>query len=142
MNKKLLLGINLGNHWEKKLKDGGWLIFRVLAALLMLRHGFGKLIGFNDIAPNFVDPLGLGSTLSLLLVVGSEFFAALFVAIGLLTRWASVTILITMLVAAFITHGPDPFAKKELAILYAVVYLFFVCAGGGKYSLDNYLNKK
>ena len=138
MKKIFLLSIDLGSHWESKLKHSGWLILRVVIALLMLRHGFGKLMGFSEMAPHFPDPLGLGSSLSLILVIGSEFFASLFLAVGFLTRWASLTTFITMIVAAFITHGPDPFDKKELAIVYAIVYLFFMCAGAGKYSVDSY----
>jgi len=134
------LAINL-NPWEQKLKDWAYVTLRVLVALLMLRHGFDKLINFSDIAPHFVDPLGLGPTLSLILVVGSEFFASLFLLVGFLTRWSALTTFITMIVAAFITHGPDPFDKKELALLYAVCYLFFMLAGGGKYSIDRYLKK-
>ncbi len=137
-----ILGINLGNRWETQLKNWGWLILRVLVALLMLRHGFGKLMDFNNMAPHFPDPLGIGSSLSLSLVVVSEFFASVFLVFGFLTRWSSLTTFITMMVAAFIIHGTDPFDKKEMAITYAIIYLFFICVGGGKYSLDNYLKRK
>ena len=137
-----LLGIRFQDRLERRLVDYGWLFFRVGVAVLMLIHGYGKLVNFSQIAPNFMNFLGLGSTLSLALVVMSEFFGSLFVVFGFLTRWASLTIVFTMSVAAFVAHGADPFSKKELAVLYAVAFFFLLLAGGGKYSLDNYLKKK
>jgi putative oxidoreductase len=47
-----------------------------------------------------------------------------------------------MFVAAFIAHGPDPFGKKELALLYLVIYILLLVAGSGKYSVDYYLSRK
>ena len=41
-----------------------------------------------------------------------------------------------MLVAAFIVHGADPFAKKEKALLYAICFLVIAITGAGKYSID------
>jgi putative oxidoreductase len=46
-----------------------------------------------------------------------------------------------MMVAAFMAHGADPFAKKELALLYLLIYVTILVTGSGKYSLDHYLNK-
>ena len=138
-----ILGLDFGNKMEGQLQDLSYGFLRVSVALTMLSaHGFGKLMGFSEIAPKFPDPLGLGSTLSLALVVGSELFGALLLALGLFTRWSSFSLLFTMLVATFITHGPDPFKVKELAFLYALVFLLFTVAGGGKYSLDTLLRKK
>ena len=138
---KRILAINFG-RWEKKLTRWTWLILRVGIALLMLRHGFDKLIKFSEMAPRFVDPLGIGSQVSLALVVGTEFFASLFLLIGLLTRWSSLSLLFTMLIAGLVVHGSDPFSHKELALFYALVFLCFSLAGGGCYSVDHYLKKK
>ena len=142
MNIKAITGIHFGDCAEKRLLDWSWLVLRVAAALLMLGHGYGKLAGFSDIAPNFPDPLGVGSTVSLALVVFSEFFASIFVAFGLFTRGAAFTIFFTMMVAALIVHAADPFKAKELALVYALIFLVFTVAGGREYSLDNWLKKK
>ncbi|MCZ0932119.1 MAG: DoxX family protein [Oligoflexia bacterium] len=117
---------------------------RVATGLIMLfSHGVGKWMNFSNIAPNFPDPFGfLGSTLSLALVVGSEVFGSILLVLGLFTRWASFSLLFTMLTAAFIVHFPDPFKEKELAILYALIFFFFTVRGGGKYSLDHFLKRK
>ena len=139
---RAILGIRFQDKWDKQLTDYGWLIFRVGISVLMLLHGYGKLTNFSHIAPNFLNFLSLGGSISLALVVLSEFFGSLCVLIGFLTRWASLSIVFTMLVATFVAHGADPFSKKELAVVYAVAFFFLLIAGGGKYSLDSYLSKK
>ena len=142
VSKWLLLDVaeNLNN----KFTEQACLSVRVTTGFIMLfSHGIGKWENFSNIAPNFPDPFGfLGSTLSLALVVGSEVFGSLLLAVGLFTRWASFSLLFTMMAAAFIVHLPDPFKEKELAILYALIFFFFTAKGGGKYSLDHLLKKK
>lgn len=112
------------------------LILRVVASAYMLTHGWAKLTGFSDMSAQFPDPIGVGSTLSLALIIGAEFFASLFIILGLFTRLAAVPIVIAMSVAAFVIHSADPFNVKELALLYLVVYIFILMAGAGRYSLD------
>ena len=81
----------------------------------------------------------LGATLTLILVVFSEFFCSVLIGIGLATRLAAIPLIITMLVAAFVTHGADPIGKKELALLYLISYGVLLVAGSGKYSVDHLL---
>ena len=52
----------------------GLLFLRVLSGgMMLLGHGWAKLAGFAEMAPNFPDPLGLGSsTFSLGLAVFAE----------------------------------------------------------------------
>ncbi len=72
----------------------------------------------------------------------SEFFGGIFLALGLLTRPSAFFIFITMMVAAFVRHAPDPFSVKEKALLFAIVALALVLIGAGKYSLDAVLGKR
>ena len=141
MIKKFLFLKFFSGRMETRIKDAGWLIFRVALAALMLRHGYEKLMGFSAIAPHFPDPLHIGQQASLALTVFAEFFASITLLVGLFTRWSAILGFVTMMIAAFVVHGADPFAKKELAALYALCYLFFMCNGGGKYSLDKYIKK-
>jgi putative oxidoreductase len=41
-----------------------------------------------------------------------------------------------MLAAAFLRHAADPFARKELALLYGFVALMFLLIGSGRYGID------
>lgn len=116
----------------------GLLLLRIGAGGAMLfGHGWGKLTGFAELSERFPDPLGLGSpALSLGLAVFAEAFCAAAAMVGFATRFAAVPLVITMLVAALVIHGDDPWAKKELALLYVVPFLTLVFTGAGKFSVD------
>ncbi|MEL6925707.1 MAG: DoxX family protein, partial [Bacteroidota bacterium] len=103
----------------------GLLLIRlVFGAAMLFGHGIGKWSRlFGDDPIKFADPFGLGATASLALVVFSEVICSVLIMLGLLTRAAAVPLLITMLVALFMIHGDDPFAKQEKALLYGIVYL-------------------
>lgn len=118
------------------------LLLRISIAGFMLTHGwpkFSKLLEGGEI--QFGDPLGLGPALSLILVVFAEFFCSILLAVGLGTRLASIPLIFTMFVAAFISHGPDPFGRKETALLYLLVYLSLLVVGSRKYSVDYLLTR-
>ena len=141
--KKILLLESSKKKLHHSLNEYSLLLIRVAVGLsMLLAHGWGKMANFSNIAPNFPDPFGfLGSTMSLALVAGSQTFGALFLVLGLFTRWAGFSLLFTMLTAAFIVHLNDPFADKELPVMYALLFLYFTVAGGGRYSLDSLLKK-
>ena len=116
----------------------GLTVLRVSVAALMLTHGYPKLmvlVSGGEI--KFADPIGLGITTSFVLTIFAEFFCSIFLLIGLKTRLAAIPLAITMAVAAFIVHGADPWANKEKALLYLVIYLVLIISGGGKLALKN-----
>tara|TARA_R110001583_G_scaffold25760_6_gene93085 strand:+ start:317 stop:736 length:420 start_codon:yes stop_codon:yes gene_type:complete len=137
--RRLLL--NIGT--DEKLLDILILALRVTIAAFMLTHGFGKLnLLFSGNEIQFPDPMGVGATSSLGLAVFAEVICSILIGLGLVTRLASIPLIVTMLVAIFMIHGADPFAKKEFALLYLIVYLAVFVVGGRKYSLDALLLKK
>ena len=118
----------------------GLLVLRLGAGgFLLAAHGWGKLIGFSDLAGRFPDPIGLGSGISLTLAVFAEAICSLLLVLGLGTRFAAIPPLITMLVAAFVVHGSDPWAKKEFALLYAIPFLTLIFTGGGRFALERFV---
>ncbi len=125
-------------------KDLGLLVLRVGIGLVMaLSHGLGKLqSALGDGPIQFADPIGIGQELSLYLAAGTEFFLSLLLCLGFLTRLVSIPLAFTMLVAIFVIHADDPFAKKEFALLFLMPYLMFILAGGGKYSFDEFLKNR
>lgn len=126
--------VGLANFWL--------LVLRVMSGALMLTHGLPKFLKLINGAPiKFSDPLGVGTLISFILVVFAEFFCSIFIIVGLGTRLASIPLIITMGVAAFIIHGDDPFAKKEMAILYLIIFTTLLVFGGGKYSVDKKMGK-
>ena len=114
-------------------------------ALLLTRIGFGGLMLINHGIPKldklngpieFHDPIGVGATASLILCLIGEFLAPVLIIIGLKTKLAAIPAAITMGVAAFIVHGADPLAKKEMALLYFIAFVAIFLAGPGKFSID------
>ena len=126
-----------------KRTDMGLLVLRAGFALLMLGHGVGKFLDLmQGKGGNFPDPLGVGSTVSLGLAVLGEFVCPLLILAGYRTRLFAIPTLVTMLVAAVLFHRGDPFAERELAVVYAVGFLAIAILGGGGLSLDGVLGKK
>lgn len=120
-----------------------WLLFlRIGVAALMWTHGIPKFLKLLEGNFGFGDPIGLGPTTSFLLVNFSEVLCSLFILLGLGTRLATIPLLISCSVAAFVAHASDPFGKKELLLLYILIYLTLLVFGGGTYSLDALINPK
>lgn len=122
--------------------DRGLLVLRVgVASLMAFGHGWGKLSSFSERMDTFPDPLGVGTALSLSLVVFAEFFCSVFIGLGIFTRLVAIPLSVTMTVAAFIIHADDPWGKKELAVLYLIVYVTLIFTGPGRVSLDKKLSR-
>jgi|SRR5690606_25894611 len=118
------------------MKDLGLLFLRISSSILMLTHGLPKLQKLISGNFEFGDPIGIGSTPSLFLAVIGEFICPILIIVGFKTRWATVPTIITMLVAALIVHGADPFNVKEKAVLFLIAFVTVLMLGPGKYSLD------
>jgi putative oxidoreductase len=125
---------------QKILTSFSWLAVRLAFGGMMLTHGIpkcGRLFGDEPI--KFANILGMGPTVSLALTVFAELICALFIMAGYRTKWATIPLMITMLVAAFYAHGGDPFGDKEPALLYFFGYLAIWAHGSGDYSVDAWL---
>lgn len=123
--------------------DVGLAILRIGISLLMLPHGYGKLnmlISGDEI--KFPSIFGINATICLAIAVIGEFVAPILILLGFRTRQAAIPAIIVMGVAAFIFHAGDAFAKREPSLMYFVCFLAIAFLGGGKYTLDNYLNRK
>ncbi len=118
------------------MKDIGLALLRIVPSLMMISHGFPKFQKLISGDFTFANPLGIGETPSLFLTVIAEFVAPLLVIVGYKSRIAAIPVAFTMLVAAFVVHGADPFGKKELALLYAVIFVVISLVGPGKFGID------
>lgn len=116
----------------------GLLVLRVSAGLMMATHGYAKIFGgrmegFTQGVADMGFPVPAFFAWAAAL---SELVGGITLALGLGTRASAFLIYMTMLVAAFVRHGSDPFAKKELALLYLAVMFFFLLYGGGKWAVE------
>lgn len=132
---------------KKLLKTGNYptnvnvalFLFRIGVAAMMITHGWGKFQKVLDGNFSFGDPLGIGVEASLILAAFAEFICSCLIILGLMTRYAAVPLMITMLVAWQISHADDPFGTQEKAVFYLLSFLTILITGPGKYSIDQKL---
>lgn len=122
--------------------DIGFLLLRILVGGLMVYHGYPKFLDTSKLITRTAEMGFPFPELFGTLAMAAEFFGGMLVILGLGTRFALLGIIITMAVAFFIAHGPDPFGKKELAFVFMCVSIAMFFLGSGKYSLDSYLISK
>ena len=111
------------------------LTLRLFFGILFLMHGIDKLANFEVLSYSFPDPLGMGSHLSLVLVILAEVFCALTFIGGFLFRFSLLPMLFAMFIAFFYAHGGS-IADGELAFIYLGVFLLLLVTGPGRYSAD------
>lgn len=117
------------------------LLMRIVFGALMMNHGYGKLIAFSKTAANMPQIFGLSGTIVAALVIFAEFFCALFVLIGLFTRYACIPIIITMCYALFVAHNGAFFGDGEKAALFLAAFFGILLVGPGKISIDSMIGK-
>jgi putative oxidoreductase len=124
----------------EKLQWLGLLAVRVALGCGFLFHGSQKIPlkwdQFDWGAAWVAKVSSMAPTPLLYAAAWTELLAGLGVLLGLLTRWAGVGLCCVMGYAIFVIHWNDPFAKKELAFIYAAAALLLVTAGAGPVSLD------
>jgi putative oxidoreductase len=117
----------------------GLLVLRLWLGLTMFfNHGVDKLNHFSVMSSKFPDPLGMGPGPSLALVTFAETAGALLLALGLLTRFAALTLVIDLGVAFIMVHKSVT-GMGELAFIYSAGYVALLLAGGGRFSIDQAL---
>ena len=91
----------------------GMLLLRIGAGALIMPRGYSKIVHFAEKKNSFMNFLGIGSTLSLSLVVFAEFFCGMFIILGLFTRLAAIPLVIAMCVVVFKVSNGDIFGKGK-----------------------------
>jgi putative oxidoreductase len=129
-------------RWSADATDWASLILRLSLGLLMLSHGYPKLMKLMGGDLKFADPIGIGEPASLALTVFAEFFCSLLIVAGLWTRLALIPLMITMLVAVSVIHFNDGMDKKEHGLMFLLPYIALFLLGSGKFSLDAILGRK
>lgn len=117
------------------------LLLRLSLGGLMIPHGFKKLVNFAAKSSGFTDPFHIGGPASMSLTIFAEFFCAILIVLGLMTRLACIPLIIAMAVAVFISHDGQVFGEGELAALYLAGYIALLFAGPGKISMDRLIGK-
>lgn len=121
--------------------SAGMLLLRLGLGILMMNHGYDKLIHFGEYKAEFMNFMGLGKTFSLALVVFAEFFCSLFLILGLFTRLACIPLIVTMAVALFKAHNGQFFGDGETAAVYLASYVALLIVGPARISVDSMIGK-
>ena len=114
-------------------------VLRIVGGFLFLQHGSQKLFGYPMPPPGGKPPVA-----SLYGLAGLfEFIGGILIMIGLLTRPIAFLLSGEMAVAYFMMHAPQGFwptkNQGETAVFYCFLFLYFVFAGAGPWSLDSFL---
>lgn len=131
----------LSTHYSAHAFNAALLLFRISIGVLMMQHGYQKLVHFGEQQKEFMNFLGMGSTVSLALVVFAEFFCSMFLILGLFTRPAALALTICMAVALCKAHQYEIFKEGEKAALYLSAYILVLLLGPGKISVDSMTGK-
>jgi putative oxidoreductase len=124
--------------WDR-VAEPTYALLRFAAGLLFACHGAQKLFGALG-GEQVTEIASLQGAAGII-----ELVAGLLVAFGLFASWAGLIASGEMVVAYFIAHAPQggtPIENGgELALLYAVVFLFVAARGSGAYSLDALMHR-
>ncbi len=121
----------------------GVFLLRVGVALLILCHGWSKLvILLAGEGGGWMDPLGIGSAPSLALCVFAEFFCGVAVLVGFFTRAASFVLVINFWVAVFVYGREAAWPQNELPLLYMICFAALIGTGSGPLALDRVFTRR
>ena len=123
--------------------EAAYALLRVVAGVLFALHGAQKLFG---VLGGTVQPAGTQLWLGAVI----ELVAGLAIAAGAFTSWAAFLASGTMAIAYVQFHwklafdaGFFPVVNKgEMALLYALLFLFVACRGAGPYGWDGRMGSK
>ena len=129
---------------EPQISKWSLTLLRIVLGFIFTYHGYLKLFaegGFKQTVGFFTQigiPLPLYSALIVALI---EFAGGILLLIGLLTRWASLLLLVDMLVAFFKVHMNNGFlitsGGYEFVLILLAGLVLILSSGAGKLALGN-----
>ncbi len=133
------------------------LIVRVMLGIVIFPHGAQKLLGwfggygYEGTLGFFTDKMGVPMIIAILIIAG-EFFGALSLIAGFLTRLCATGILLIMSGAILMAHMPNGFFMNwsgaqagegyEYHLLAIALCLVLLISGGGRFSADGFITKR
>ena len=108
--------------------------------LMLVNHGFQKLVKYPGLQYKFADPFHIGSKWSLLIDMFAEVFCSILIIAGLFIRLAAIPLVIAMATAFFMIHNHS-LKDGELAAIYLTGFMGILLCGPGRVSIDNMMGK-
>ena len=125
-------------------QQSGLAFIRIIVGLLMVYHGWevfdaGKIKEYAewDFFKKFASPVFV-----VYIGKGAELLAGIFLTIGLFTRLASLVLIATMLYIAFYVGSGKIWYEDQHPFLFVLLGLIFFFSGSGKWSVDEWLQRK
>ena len=138
------------NEWNN-------LVLRLTLAFVILPHGAQKLLGwyggfgYEKTMNFFTTKMGIPLILAFLVIIFESLGAVALIA-GIFTRLCALGILVIMINAISLVHWQNGFFMNwfgkqngegfEYHLLVIAISLVLIFGGGGKYSVDRYINKR
>jgi putative oxidoreductase len=114
---------------------------RVFFGILFFIHGVDKMMNFSILSDTYPSVFGLGSYMTLMLAIFTEFCCSLFLIFGLMIRVILIPMIISMAVAFFDVHDAI-ISEGELALIYFIMFIILYITGPGRYSVDYLIDMK
>ncbi|MCO6148645.1 DoxX family protein [Flavobacterium sp. NRK1] len=140
---KKLIRVIISSDLKSKTYNFAILFFRVAVATeLLIVHGLKKIgigVAMPEVIPN---PLGFPEAFNNFVAIAANVYLPILVILGFLTRLAALPALAVTATGYFVMHGHDSLAERDIPFMFSISLLMIIMLGGGKYSLDGYLNKR
>lgn len=126
----------------------GRLFLRLFVGIMLMQFGIRQLAHFYEMREVFPAVLGMGSEVSLIIMICIELMCSLFIMFGFLTRLMTLPPFVAMIIAEYhLLHNSDaaPYLldwqqQGYLPIMFLGIYFFLVLVGPGKISVDYFLS--
>lgn len=117
------------------------LFLRLVFGGLLLTHGMEKLLAYSELSEVFIDPIGFGSEISLMLVIFAEVVCSLLVILGFFFRLSLLPIIFSLFTAFMYVHDGS-IAQGELTFSYLMVFMLLLITGPGNFAFDSILQPR
>ena len=122
------------------------LLARISMGSIFILSGWGKLHNLPKVTEFFTE-LGIPFPgVNAALVGFTEFSCGLLILLGLLTRLASIPLVVTMTVAIITAKRSDINSFTDVLgfeeFVYIVIFIWFIVNGAGKISLDSFISNR
>jgi len=113
-----------------------------IGALMISQHGWQKYQNFAELKEKFTVPKTMllnswmNPTTSLACTVFAEVACCALLILGMATRPAAAVLAFTMGIATFVVLGDQPWANRELGLLYLTGAVTLLFTGAGAFSFD------
>ena len=133
-------GIARAQALGDKISFVGPTLARLTVGVVFIGTGWGKLHSLPDVTEFFASLHIPAPALQARLAAGTEFFGGILVLVGLLTRFASLPLALTMVVAIMTAKRPELTGLSALLGFeewsYLVFFIWLALVGPGALSLD------